>query len=183
MSANSADCYWKGTSSEVDALVSNPPAEANKPLVCGTASYNSLEHWCNIGMKQLNPTSNKIPAATLSKWTPVNTRKQGESNLEWMGRIYDAMIGDPVGTRKSAPWEGGVSASAGNLGTLNTLNSQVATALCENPCYWYYNHPNTPTDRKNKVDGAGLCNCKDTTHPSINYQRIRYYMRNNYLHY
>jgi hypothetical protein len=64
MSANSADCYWKGTSSEVDALVSNPPAEANKPLLCGPASYNNPEHWCNVGMKQLNPTSNKIPPPT-----------------------------------------------------------------------------------------------------------------------
>ncbi len=112
------------------------------------------------------------PTPLPSKWAPVKNRKSGEDNITWAGRIYDAMVGDPIGTRKS-PWEGGVNFISGALNGLNELNKDVATNSCGNPCWWYYNNPGTSQESKTKIDNAGLCDCKNNV--PINFQRIRYW--------
>ena len=39
--------------------------------------------------------------------------------------------------------------------------------LCENPCVWFYNHPNSSQQNKNNINNAALCDC--STSKSINF--------------
>jgi hypothetical protein len=107
----------------------------------------------------------------ISKWQPVKNRGT-DDNMVWSGKIYDAMSGDIIGTRK-APYEGGVGYNTGFLGTTNELTKDMADNLCGNPCYWYYNlqvDPNASQEEKNKfnenikknkdkINNAALCDC------------------------
>jgi hypothetical protein len=72
MSANNADCYWKGTSAEVDELIANPPVETTQPLVCADYAIKNKDHWCYKGTKQLQPSSSKLPLAHIRNYMRNN---------------------------------------------------------------------------------------------------------------
>ena len=114
-----------------------------------------------------NRRDSTIKPTVYSKWSDVSSRKPGENNQQWTARIYDAMTGDQLGTRKP-PYEGGVNALSGYLGNSTTLNKDIASKMCENPCYWYYNYPSASQQSKDKIDKAGLCGCKLDGTPATN---------------
>jgi hypothetical protein len=72
MSANRWDCFWRETSAEVDALIANPPPQGNAIYACDEDDTNNKEHWCYKGMKQLNPTSPKLPPAYIRYYMKNN---------------------------------------------------------------------------------------------------------------
>ena len=111
-------------------------------------------------------TPSGVSNPPISKWQPVKSRVNNDDNTVWSGKIYDAMTGEPAGNRK-APYETGVVNNGGILGSSNELTKQMADGLCENPCYWYYNHPNTSQTTKDKVNNAALCDC--STNKSKNF--------------
>jgi hypothetical protein len=119
------------------------------------------------GNNTWNRRDSTIKPTVYSTWQDVSTRKAGENNQQWTARIYDAMVGDGPGTRKP-PYEGGVNALSGYLGNSTSITKEVANQMCENPCYWYYNHPNASQTSKNKIDNAGLCGCRLPGTPSTN---------------
>ena len=96
-----------------------------------------------------------------TKWEYVKRRKD-QNNSFYSGLIYDAMAGDPPGTRKP-PFEGGVGFNEGNINGKFVLDKASADALCQNPCYWYYNEANAPQYSKDKINLAGLCDCSTST--------------------
>jgi len=106
------------------------------------------------------PVPVPAPISANSKWAPVMNRSPSDSAVEYMGKIYDAIVGDPIGFRH-APYEGGVtSEQAEYLGEATTLDRALASRLCENPCYWYYNNGNE--EQKAAINNAGLCYCVGT---------------------
>ena len=107
-----------------------------------------------------NLTSDPEPVGNNSKWDSVKQRKE-RSDAAWSALIYDAMVGDPPGMRKP-PFEGGIGYNQGNLSGKYILDKGTADALCGNPCYWYYNNPNTSQYVKDKVSLAALCDCAGT---------------------
>ena len=61
MSRNATDCFWVATKEASDTLINNRSIDSNNPIVCGSGAYNNLIHWCYLSMKEVNPTSDKIP--------------------------------------------------------------------------------------------------------------------------
>ena len=116
----------------------------------------------NSGSNSNAPTSpTPGPASTLpttpisDPWAKVASKGSDDEQV-WAGKIYDAMVGDPLGTRKS-PYEGGVGIVQGAVSGKSTLDTVAKNGACENPCYWYYQQGSQAS--KDKMNSAGLCDC------------------------
>ncbi len=55
--SNGADCHWKGTLNECNAVIANMPTPI-KPLTCGPSAYQNIGHWCSYGKSYLNEIEN-----------------------------------------------------------------------------------------------------------------------------
>lgn len=95
-----------------------------------------------------------------SKWDPVK-RKKTVDDMKWGEEIYGQMVGDMDG--------GDIDAVTNFLTGHTMLTQEIATNICENPCWSNYNKPGVPQLFKDKIEQAGLCDCKTPLHIAINF--------------
>ena len=128
LSTNAKDCMWQTDEASTKKLLANIPSP-NSPLVCGDMhkklygdkGYDTPDHWCNKAMKQLNPTSSKLPPTTIS--TPFATA------------IVTTPPTTPPPTTPSGPsykFTANYDAAGNDIECLHGVTPDVCKAKCDN---------------------------------------------------